>query len=762
MGSNLTAGFDALFEISQSEINEQLDMSHSEGGQLISFPPGHSGSFNAQGYEISYTLNFGAPQINILPERLRVTLIIPFYKSTLEISTIPNFELMSLAGEIILTTTITIESGASSNNRSYSRIAIDFNDPNLIVDFSITNPPNYSDLLSILNISKDDFDELIKESIISFLRNEVGYIYVGSEIPINNKVLLDEGPEDEDDDNNYRIDGVYNKVDITTLSNVNPDKSSIIVGADYRANNASDLTNINQSFLTENDTSLIVVGNSFTYFSIKIALARRFEIPISLIPDYFEDPCTLIKEIKNQNINGHIVDFRSLQITIEDEKVLIKGKLFTKKGPANVNISFYFYAMLEIEAENIVVKNTEPVIDVNVDLEWWVWLSTIGLGAIVGNVAGAIVAPVVLALLESLAFDNLVELFLGNEISTDSLNLNVTFPIGPVSDFKVPERITIDDIVYRNVIKHKSTLTINNRNSIDVNGNWKLDLDQGKFFDEFYTDDNVDLAYDKSIGLRFINRCKFRTFSKHFEDVDAYDIYKLNKNRTFISFFNIPLMNPSSLDFKPMTLGVVTNEGRLCKLSLMRNDSFNLMLQWVVYNNPVPSLTTKVNWIPLTVSDEYSITFKKDIDGFLSCNQSEASFKCEINFWTNLMKFPIRIKWIINGIHLSDENGHFLDNNGNDIKYKYNSKKFILYTSVGQKVELEIDLEVENDDGQKVTKTILLLQNGYHTFKCNRIGKTFIPKPNYFIKEVDPRIYLANPVSSLSDIFINKVNELLT
>lgn len=769
MGVDITGGYDVMFEISESEINTQIAKSHMEGGEFINFPTETSGELNIQGFSVFYNLLFDAPFVSVSTERPKVNLIVPFSRSRIEVRTNPNFELAPIAGEINLITEVSTEESVIGNDR-FIRVVVDFNSSNTTVsDFKITEPENYTALLDLLNLDQRDFDEMVKANLLNFLRNDVGTLYLGEEQEINDIVLEDDG--DGNDDNNYELDDVINELKVSTLPSTDSSKeSSFIVGVNYR-NNSSNLNTIEQSFLEEEDQSLLIISNSFTYFTTKLNLAQRFNIPISEIPSYFDESCNLIRVIRNQNINGYIVDVKSLQITIEEDRIRAQGSLFTKQGPANVNIDFLFYIMLSIEedvnAENeddrfkLVTTNTEPMINVDVDFEWWVWLSTIGLGAIVGLIKGAIVAPIVLAILEEVA-DYGVWSAISNELDAENLFEADGFPLGPLSEFTVPRRVVVDDIIYKNVVKHKTTLSVHNQKLIFKNGNWSLDLDQGKFYQAYAENNSIDLVYKKGSGLSSINNSRFGFFSKRFEDIDPYDIYSLHKDNNFISFYSFPYGDSFNSNVQTIKLGLITSDGRLCKLRIVRDGSFDLIMEWVVYNNPIPSLSAKANWIPITLSDKIKHSIKQvsgGRDGFTSCVEREASFKCEVDIWPSLISFPIKTTWIINGDVIRNKEGTISINN-TSFKYEYSAKKFTLFTTMGQKVELEIIVEVSNENNQKLVKKIFLSQDGIHK-NCNNIIKKFIPKPDYFVKNIDPEIYFYNPVSSLSNTFIKKVNELL-
>ena len=89
-----------------------------------------------------------------------------------------------------------------------------------------------------------------------------------------------------------------------------------------------------------------------------------------------------------------------------------EGEIFTM-GLAwvpSLGANFSFFIDIGLAGGAITVTATTPNVDTDVDLEWWVWLASLGLGGLFGGIVGAIVAAIVLGGPLSAAFAGEVRL----------------------------------------------------------------------------------------------------------------------------------------------------------------------------------------------------------------------------------------------------------------------------------------------------------------------------------------------------------------
>jgi len=232
-------------------------------------------------------------------------------------------------------------------------------------------------------------------------------------------------------------------------------------------------------------------------------------------------------------------------------------------------------------------------VDTDVDLEWWVWLASLGLGALFGGIIGVIVAAIVLAVIEAVAegiVDNLISGGIGG-----ALGGLPAIPLGPIGGGLTLNTVILDD--FGTALCHHPLTIGAGQDTRLVCLAWRL-LRRSRYQHRQRSRDagqRSDLAAQsqsqrgRACGADD-HRCLLRRTDAgpgladgaHRQDhpggIDSAQFASL-----------VPFVSHTSVVF-----GMRTSDGRLAKVTAWRDMLAGgaLHLDWVTYDTPVPRLTS--------------------------------------------------------------------------------------------------------------------------------------------------------------------------
>ena len=143
--------------------------------------------------------------------------------------------------------------------------------------------------------------------------------------------------------------------------------------------------------------SLVMISN---FWLLARVMRPRVADALGLPVTDFDTPLRLNRNVPAPGGEGTLT---SLEAQIEGNRIRIDGRATNSGTGWSAVAAFTFFIDITLSGGMINVTATTPLVDTDVDLEWWVWLLSLGLGALFGGIIGVIVAAIVLAIVEAVA-----------------------------------------------------------------------------------------------------------------------------------------------------------------------------------------------------------------------------------------------------------------------------------------------------------------------------------------------------------------------
>lgn len=264
---------------------------------------------------------------------------------------------------------------------------------------------------------------------------------------------------------------------IDDTSNQSLDDSALLLtfGGDTPGNR----NGFTQGFVPAGDTGAIGISFDWICNIIRPQVASGLGVPVS----DFNAPLQLNKTIKLPG--SHNPELTALGLTLANGALSVSASVAASDTGWNASATVGGSILIEIQNGNLVVKSQIANPQINVSLDWWVWLASAVVGAIVGGiiagVIGAIIGAIVVPLVVWIASNvvNGIIQNVANEIvnALRQLNLNVNVPAIGVNI--VFQDITIDDVVIGTDVQFIDNAPIHSQGTLTVyDGQW-VDLDSG-------------------------------------------------------------------------------------------------------------------------------------------------------------------------------------------------------------------------------------------------------------------------------------------
>ncbi|WP_419607039.1 hypothetical protein [Thiolapillus sp.] len=376
MALDRTSGFDMLVQISESELNSQLETAFLAGGI---FPPAISVPISSGGVTGTAALNFDTPVADLDRPRPRMGLTIPFDGSQLEITAPLPLTVSPLGGDITIVDSIVMRTEGSTQIASMDFTA---GAPDVSVTFDSDSASRLAPLLSAAGLTINQAQNMMAGIVLNQLQNDIQRLDLTPPIPVT-----------DDSDATTVFD-----IDVTTINDTSTlDSDCITFGIRMASDSGGNINGVNASMIPAGSGSLVMMSNFWLLAKVmRPRLARQMGIPV----DNFDTPLRLNRSVPAPGGDGTLTN---LEARVEGNRIAVSGRATDSGTGWSAVSNFSFYIDIGFSGGSITITATEPNVDTDVDLAWWVWLVSLGLGGLFGGIVGVIVAAIVLAIVEAVA-----------------------------------------------------------------------------------------------------------------------------------------------------------------------------------------------------------------------------------------------------------------------------------------------------------------------------------------------------------------------
>jgi hypothetical protein len=679
MSTNLTSGFDILIQLSEDEINNQIQELFL-GGEL-EIPSSFNFPFNFPGFNGSANINLGMPEVFLDQASPRVRIDFAVEDSQIITSGIP---IGGLGGEISIEHPITVLDLPSAQ-----QVVLNFASatPSVNFTFDAFTTALITPVLPA-GITINNITDLVALEITDILINDIVQLSITPAIPTSTTDPM-----------------VPANISVKTLNDTSAaDRDALVFGVDMITGSPGNLGGVTTNFIPNGEESILMLSNDWLLGEIiRPQLASSLGIPLASI----DRPLTLNNNVPAPGGEGTLT---ALTASVVGNRIRITGRAIASGTGWNAVATFSLFVDLSLVDGSIVVTTTAPVVDTDVDLEWWVWLTTLGIGAILGGIIGIIVAAIVTAIAESI-----IEGIANNMISTgitSGLDALPTFPLGPIGAGLSLESIILDDLeLHGSIIKAYRIPTFYS-GGMDSHTAFALDLETGRKYGFNESSSDIDLKYHPSTGVRFVNGSKYSNSGTSYGALTPLGVRNMPLSSINISKGNIPnvMKIPFFSSGNELVIGIRTNKGRLAKARIfndvLKGKAFSI--DWVTYDTVVPSVKLTTRWN----TREFGTRLDPRLVNGECCPAYEAAKDCRIEAVTKKLAFPIDLQWCIDGIVLKDSSG-IVDSKSGSLDYTIQGRFLTLHASMSQLISSEVCLSAIDSSGLEV-------------FKCTKINSSGI------------------------------------
>lgn len=683
MARDQTSGFDMLVQISENELNDQLAANFLGGGV---FPPFMSAPINTGGVTGTADFNFATPIADLDRPRPRMGLTIPFANSQLQLTAPVATTLAPLGGTIVIVDTIEVITEVSTQI-----VTMDFNSgaPDVTVAFDTPSQVILAPAVAAAGMTLAQAENLMAGSVIRQLQSDIGRIDLSVPIPV---------ADDADPTTIYDID-------VTTVNDTSAaDRDCMTFGVRMTSKSGGNINGVTTNLIPAGSDSLIMMSNLWL-----LARAMRPRVAEALgRPDVndFDTPLRLNRDIPAPGGQGTLT---RLEAYVEGNRIRVDGRA-TDFGTGWSAVSdFTFFIRLRAVNGSIEITADTPSVDTDVDLEWWVWLASLALGAQFFGIVGAIVAAIVLAIAEALA-EGIVNNLAADGISGSLGNL-AAIPLGPIGRRLEIDRVTLDDLELRGSIIRSSSVPVKSQGTHSALGDFTVDLDSGLISREVLA--GTDLIWVPSRGFSTNGSTGLCITGSSFGALTPVQVSRLPLWGREIPLTLIPfgVYLSSSIVF-----GVRTTDGRYAKVRAWRSPHGGgiLFLEWVTYDTPVTRLDVATRWSALERGNvnEYvraNCSF---------CRSSPVRWRGVVEAWPRLVAFPIDYQWCVCGSVIDEGEGQVSSPHGL-LTYALSGRRLVIETEMGQDVDCELCVSAIDVRGHELFECVQLSKPGVDT-RCRK------------------------------------------
>ncbi|MBN8414371.1 hypothetical protein LCL99_02215 [Halomonas denitrificans] len=681
MALDRTAGFDMLVQVSEDELNNQLATAFLAGGI---FPPSISVPVNAGGVSGSADLNFDTPVADLDRPRPAVGLTLPFSDSQLQITAPLPLTVAPIGGAITVVDRVAVMTEGSNQ-----LVTMDFNAgaPAVSVAFDPASATLLGPLLSAAGLSLAQAQNMMAGIVLDQLQTSIGRLDLTPPIPVV-----------DDDDATTVFD-----IDVTTVNDTSAlDRDCLAFGVRMSSDGGGNINNVTSSMIPAGSESLVMMSNFWL-----LARVMRTRIAASLgrpVSD-FDTPLRLNRSIPAPGGEGTL---RNLEARIIGNRISVTGRATDSGTGWLAESNFSFFIDIGLDGGAITVTATTPVVDTDVDLAWWVWLASLGLGGLFGGIVGVIVAAVVLAIVEAVA-EGIADGLISDGLS-GAIGGLPAIPLGPIGGGLTLTDIVLDDLELRSNIVRSVSVPVKHQGGHVAAGGFSLDLDTGIVSPELRP--GADLAWHPQSGLSAAGGSGLSVTGISFGALTPVQISRLPLATQQIPLGLIPFTYPPGFPVLPhhdVVFGMRTSEGRLAKLRAWRSiiEAGALNLSWVTFDTPTPSLDIAARW---TVGERGKMSTYTTRD-CASCRAWPVSRRGIFEAWPRLVAFPVDYEWCLCGQVLEQGDGK-VEHASGAIVYRLKGRRLEIKTQMAQSIDCELCVSAIDAHGRELYTCIQLHQPG--------------------------------------------------
>ncbi|MCQ1536863.1 hypothetical protein FTO70_14525 [Methanosarcina sp. KYL-1] len=702
MALDRTSGFDLLVQVSENELNNQLATAFLAGDVL---PPSMSAPVDRSGVVGTFDMNFNTPVADLDRPRPSMGLTVPFANSQFRVTAPITLTLAPLGG------TITIVDRIEMITQGSNQIAtMDFNNgaPTVMVAFDTASQAILTPVLDVTGLTLEQVQNMMAGIILQQLQTGVGRIDLTPPIPVVN-----------DTDPTTIFD-----IDVTTVNDTTAtDRDCITFGVRMANDSGGNINGVTTSFIPAGSQSLVMMSN---FWLLARVMRPRLAASLGRPVTDFDTPLRLNRSIPAPGGQGTLTQ---LEARVEGNRIRVNGQARDSGTGWSAMSNFTFFIDIALVDGSLSVTATTPTVDTNVDLEWWVWLLTLGLGALFGGIIGTIVTAIVLAIVEAVA-EGIIDNLVGGGIG-DSLGGLPAIPLGPIGGGLTLSTVVLDDMELRCSITRSLSVPVKNQGSHLSSTGFNVDLDTGTIRSSVLPE--TDLVWNPSRGLSANGPTGLSVIGTSFSSLTPVQVSNLPLLSREIPLTLIPFTYPPSTPFvehDEVVFGVRTTDGRYAKARAWRSLTAGgaLQLSWVTYDTPVPRLDIAARWWVIE-RGEVTEFIRPDCS---VCRSSPVRWCGMFEAWPRLMAFPIDYQWCLCGKVLEEGEGSVSTPHG-PLAYKLTGRCLCIETEMEQDVDCELCVSAIDSRGQELFTCTRLVQQGIET-RCMKC----VPKAPYMKLEVIP------------------------
>ena len=688
MALDRTSGFDMLVQISENELNNQLATAFLAGGTI---PTSMSVPFSASGVVGTADINFNTPVADLDRPRPRMGLTIPFTGSQLQITSPIPITIAPLGG------TITVVDRIQMISQGTNQIAtLDFNSgaPDVSVVLDATSVALLAPLLAATGQTTDQVQNMMAGFVLTQLQTSIGRLDLTPPIPVT-----------DDADATTVFD-----IDVTTVNDTSAlDRDCIAFGVRMASDSGGNINGVTSSMIPAGSESLVMMSN---FWLLARVMRPRLATALGRPVTDFDTPLRLNRSIPAPGGEGTLTN---LEAIVVGNRITVTGRATDSGSGWSAVSNFTFFIDIALAGGAITITATEPVVDTDVDLEWWVWLLSLGLGAVFGGIVGAIVAAVVLAIVEAVA-EGIADGLISDGIS-GAIGGIPAIPLGPIGGGLTLTSIVLDDLELRSTIVRSVSVPVKSQGSHSSPAGFAVDLDTGLITADVRY--QSDLVWEPGSALSANGPSGLTITGTAFQALTPVQISRFPLSSSGISAGFIPLTVPPFIPFlshNEVVFGMRTTEGRLAKVRAWRSISEGgaLHLDWVTFDTPTPSLDIAGRW---------SVLERGEVNEFITpdcsfCRSYPVS-RCGIfEAWPRLATFPIDYEWCLCGEVLEEGTGEVSTEHG-PLAYRLVGRRLYIETDMGQPVDCELCVSAIDARGLELYTCIRVRQSGIET-RCRK------------------------------------------
>ncbi len=684
MALDRTSGYDMLVQVSEAEINVQLETLFLAGGAI---PPSMTLPVNAGGVAGSATVLFGTPVADFDRPRPQMGLTLPFANSQFAITAPLPLTLSPLGGTIVVVDTIEVIVQGGDQF-----VSLDFNSgaPTVTVAFDAASVTLLQPALAAAGLTLAQAQNIVAAAVQTQL-NSIGRLDLAGPIAVT-----------DDTDPTTVFD-----IDVTTINDTSAaDRDCIVFGVRMASDSGGNISLATTNFIPAGSQSLVMMSN---FWLLARVMRPRVAAAMGRPVTDFDTPLRLNRNVPAPGGEGTLT---RLEARIDGNRIRVDGRATASGTGWSAVSNFFFFIDLSLTGGAVTVTATTPSVDTDVDLEWWVWLLSLGLGALFGGIIGVIIAAIVLAVVEAVAegiVDNLIAGGIGG-----ALGGIPSIPLGPIGSGLSLASIVLDDLELRCAITRSLNVPVKSQGSHLALTGFSVDLDTGAIS----AAQNVasDLTWRPGHSLAAVGPSRLSITGAAFGGLTPVQVSRLPLAGTLLPAASIPLSLPSSFPFgghDAVVFGMRTSDGRLAKASAFRDllAGGALRLNWVTWDTPIPSLAIRER---CSVVERGEITETLTADCAL-CRSSPVRWCCVFDALPRLMPFPIDLQWCLCGTVIEPGKGE-IDTASGLLAYQLAGTRLMVQaTELGQDIHCELCVSAIDGRGQEQFECLRLDKPGIDT-----------------------------------------------